>query len=364
MARVFVPTVIFAIVALIVLPQTFFTVDETQLAIVTRFGEFRRAHNEPGLRVKVPFIDSVTKFDKRLLRADAPPASLLTSDKRNLVIDSYARYRIVEPLLFFRSLRSEREAASRVSAIVNSQLRSEVALDLQEDVISETREEVMRRVTIASNRAEIDRDTATRFEGGLRNPEISIQLEPLVQDPDNPIRGRPPTDAELNALIASETPSELSDFKVSYFQPLARQFGVEIVDVRIKGADFPEDIATSVFSRMQAERERIASGLRAEGTQRDAEIRADVDRQVEITLETARGRAALLRGEGEGEAIAILAEALEQDPEFYDFQRTLEAYRNALDTDTTILLDSESDLFKFLQDPFGNSNSGSGSGSN
>lgn len=363
MAKVLVPTVVVAILALIILPQTFFTVDETQLAIVTRFGDPRRTHNDPGLRVKVPFVDSVTKFDKRLLRADAPEASLLTADKRNLVIDSYARYRIVEPLLFFQSLRSEREAASRVSAIVNSQLRSEVALDLQEDIISETREEVMERVTIASNRTEVTREEALAFPNGLRNPEITVQISPLVQDPDNLIRARAPTEAELEALIRDPNPPELEGLKITYFEPLARRFGVEIVDVRIKGADFPQDIEASVFNRMQAERERIASGLRAEGTQRDAEIRADVDRQVEITLETAQGRAALLRGEGEGEAITILAEALERDPEFYDFQRTLEAYRNSLvDTDTTVLLDVNSDLFKFLQDPFGGEEPAANSG--
>ena len=353
MAKVLVPTVIVAILALIVLPQIFFTVDETQLAIVTRFGEFRDAHNEPGLRVKTPFVDSVTKFDKRLLRADAPPASLLTSDKRNLVIDSYARYRIVDPLLFFTSLRSEREAASRVSAIVNSQLRSEVALDLQSDIISETREDVMDRITIASNRFEIERNDALDFPGDLRNSEITILISITVQDTDNPTRPRSPTEAEIDLLIANPEPAELAGLKVTYFQPLARQFGLEVVDVRIKGADFPPDIASSVFTRMQAERRRIADGLRAEGNQRDAEIRADVDRQVEIILETARGRSSLLRGEGEGQAITILAEALEQDPEFYDFQRTLEAYRIAIGSDTTLLLDSNSDFFKFLQDPFG-----------
>lgn len=353
MAKILVPTIIVAIAALIILPQTFFTVDETQLAIVTRFGEFRRAHNNPGLRVKVPFIDSVTRFEKRLLRADAPSASLLTSDKRNLVIDSYARYRIVDPLLFFIRLSSEREAASRVAAIVASQLRSEVALDLQEDIISETREEVMQRVTVASNRAEVTRAEAMEFPDGLRNPEITILVAPRVQDPDNPVRARPPTSEELNALVREPNPPELSGLRVTYFQPLARAFGVEIVDVRIKGADFPDDIETSVFNRMRAERERIASGLRAEGAQRDAEIRADVDRQVEIILETAQGRASLLRGEGEGEAITILAEALEQDPEFYAFQRTLQAYRNALDDRTTLLLDVDSDFFKFLQNPSG-----------
>jgi membrane protease subunit HflC len=353
MAKVLVPTAIFAIIALIILPQTFFTVDETQLAIVTRFGEFRRSHTTPGLRVKTPFIDSVTRFDKRLLRADAPPASLLTADKRNLVIDSYARYRIVEPLLFFRSLSSEREASSRVAAIIASQLRSEVALDNQSDVISETREEVMRRITSASNRFEISRRVADTFPNGLRNPEITIQISPIVPDPDNPVRPRVPTPDEFQRILQSPTPEGFDGLKITYFQPLARQFGVEVVDVRIKGADFPVDIASSVFTRMQAERKLEADGLRAEGTQRDAEIRANVDRQVEIILETARGRATLLRGEGEGQAIAILADALEQDPEFYDFQRSLEAYRVALNSETTILLDSESDLFKFLQDPFG-----------
>ena len=353
MGRIFVPIIVIVIGLLIVLPQIFFTVDETQLAIVTRFGEFRRAHTTPGLRTKVPFIDSVTKFDKRLLRADAPSASLLTSDKRNLVIDAYARYRIVDPLLFFTSWSSERVAATRVADIVNSALRSEVALDLQEDIISETREEVMQRVTVASNRSEITRDDAV-VNGQLASPEVSAQLVLRQQDPDNLVRGRAPTPEELATLLADPNHSSLAEYEITYFQPLARQFGVEIVDVRIKGADFPVDVASSVFSRMQAEREKIASGLRAEGDQRDAEIRADVDREVEITLETARGRAALLRGEGEGEAITILAEALEQDPEFYDFQRSLEAYGKALANDTTILLDADSDLLKFLQDPFGN----------
>jgi membrane protease subunit HflC len=352
MGRILVPIVIIVIAALVVLPQIFFTVDETQLAIVTRFGEFRQAYTTPGLRTKTPFIDSVTKFDKRLLRADAPSASLLTADKRNLVIDSYARYKIIDPLLFYQRLGSELDAASRVAAIVNSQVRSEVALDLQTDIISETREEVMKRVTIASNRSEIERSEAEAFTNGLRNPEVTILLTPIQQDPNNPQRPRAPTSSELELLINSPNPPELEGLKVTYFQPQIRELGIEIVDVRIKGADFPPDIASSVYDRMKAERERIASGLRAEGEQRDAEIRADVDRQVEVTMETANGRAAILRGEGEGEAIKILAEALQQDPEFYEFRRTLEAYAIALDSKTTLLLDANSDFFKFLQDPF------------
>ena len=355
MARVVVPFVIFVIAALIILPQTFFTVDETQLAIVTRFGEFKRAHVTPGLRVKTPFVESVRRFDKRLLRVDASAASLLTSDKRNLVIDAYARYRIGDPLLFFRRLTSEFEAGSRVSAIVNSQLRSEVALDLQSDVISETREEIMQRVTTASNRSEISRAEALALEdGGLRSPLLTIIVNLAVQDPEQPVRGRTATEAEREALLGSPNPPELTGLRASYFIPLLTALGIEIVDVRIKRADFPPDIEESVFARMRAERERIASGLRAEGDQRDAEIRADVDRQVRVITETALGESAVLRGEGERDAILILAEALGQDPEFYDFQRSLEAYRNSLGANTTVLLDADSDFLKFLQDPSGN----------
>jgi len=128
-----------------------------------------------------------------------------------------------------------------------------------------------------------------------------------------------------------------------------------IVDVRIKRADFPPDIESSVFSRMEAERERIASGLRAEGTQRDSEIRAEVDRQVNVILETAEGTSALLRGEAEQEAITILAESLEADPDFYSFRRSLEAYKVFMDSQTTVLIDPQSDLLKFLTDPNGGS---------
>ena len=131
--------------------------------------------------------------------------------------------------------------------------------------------------------------------------------------------------------------------------------GIEIIDVRIKRADFPPDIETSVFSRMEAERERIASGLRAEGTQADSEIRANVDRQVNIILETAQGTSALLRGEAEQEAITILATSLEKDPDFYSFRRSLEAYKVFMDGQTTIIIDPASDLLKFMTDPNGGS---------
>ena len=349
MPRLIITLVIIIVAAFILVPQALFTVDETQLAIVTRFGEFQRDYRSPGLYVKQPFVENVIKMDSRLLRVDAQPASLLTSDKRNLVIDAYARYRIVDPLKFFRRLQTESQAVSRVSDIVNSQLRREVALDTQSEVISETREQVMRRVANASNRSEISRQqTLELFNNNLRDPRLTILITE-ISDEGIATRGRPPTNEELDALTREARPAILGNATVSYFQPLADEFGIEIVDVRIKRADFPTEIENSVFARMRAERARIAEGLRAEGTQRDREIRAEVDRDVQIILESANGTAAQLRGEAEEEAIKILAEALELAPEFYEFRRSLETYEKILDEKALIVLESDSELFKYLQ---------------
>ncbi len=346
MNKLAIPLIVILLAIVIVVPQTLFIVDETQLAIVTRFGEFKRSHSQPGLQVKTPFAEQVTKFDKRLLRVDVNPASLLTKDKRNLVIDSYARYRIINPLLFFQALRNEGAAATRVSDIVNAQLRQEVARDLQSEVISEKREDIMNRVTAASNRLEISREELLRDFGTLDHQSVFVTID---EDTGDELSGRPATGNEL-ALLDGD-PAALGEFGVDYAVDIRASLGIIIVDVRIKRADFPPDIESSVFSRMEAERERIASGLRAEGTQRDSEIRADVDRRINIILETAEGRSALLRGEAEQEAINILAESLGKNPEFYAFRRSLQAYRVFMDTQTTVILDPGSELLRYLQDP-------------
>jgi membrane protease subunit HflC len=350
MGKLAIPLIVIVIAVVVILPQTLFVVDETQVAIVTRFGEFKRAHKLPGLQIKTPFAEQVTKFDKRLLRVDVAPASILTKDKRNLLIDSYARYKIVNPLVFFKNLRNETGADARVGDIVNAQLRQEVARDLQTEVISETREDIMERVTKASNRIEVSRADLFRDYGSLNHLAVTVTVD---EDTTDTIRARSATPTELVLLQANESPAELEGFGITYSASVRESLGIEIIDVRIKRADFPPDIETSVFARMEAERERIASGLRAEGTQRDSEIRAEVDRRVNIILETAQGTSALLRGEAEQEAITILAKSLEKDPGFYDFRRSLEAYKVFMDSQTTVILDPDSDLLKFLSDPDG-----------
>ncbi len=274
------------ILAAILGPQFLFVVDETQVAIVTRFGDPQRSIRTPGLNLKTPFVDTVTYFEKRLLLFDASADSLLTEDKRRLVIDVYARGRIVDPLLFFERVRDETRARNRAIEIIASELRREIALDLQAEIIATSREAIMLRVRDA-------------------------------------------------------------------IAPKLAELGIQIVDVRIKRADFPEEIADSIHQRMSAERKRLADRERAQGAERDAEIRAETDKEAAIILAEADKTANLTRGEGEAEAITIFAGALEQDPEFYTFQRSLEAYKKFLTQNTTVVLPANSDLFRFLQSPTG-----------
>ena len=274
--------ILLAVVAGIVGPQLFFVVDEKQLAIVTRFGQVRQSIRSPGLYVKTPFIDTATYFDKRLLIFDSPAESLLTKDKKRLIIDVYARGRIDNPVLFRETVQTEIQGRSRAESIIASELRREIASDNQEEIITTKREDIMNRV----------RDNV--------RPKLS-------------------------------------------------EFGLDIIDVRIKRADFPAEIAESVYARMQAERKRKADKERAEGAEIDAEVRASVDKDAAIIRATAQKQADITRGEGEAQAIQIFAEAISADPEFYAFQRSLEAYRKIFESNSTVVLPADSDLFEFLQ---------------
>ncbi|MCL0029056.1 protease modulator HflC [Dehalococcoidia bacterium] len=278
--------VITSIVAAIIGPQALFVVDETQAAIVTRFGLVQKSIRSPGLYSKVPFVDAVTYFDNRLLIWDAPPEPLLTGDKKRLIIDVYARGKIVDPKLFRETLGTESQAASRAVDIISSELRTEIASDNQSEIITTKREDIMRRV--------------------LRNT-----------------------------------------------QPKLRSFGLEVVDLRIKRADFPNEIAESVYARMQAERKRKADRERAEGAEIDLEVRAEVDKEASIIRAEAERIASITRGEGEAQAVQIFADAIGQDSGFYAFQRSLEAYRVILENHTTVVLPADSELFQFLQAPGG-----------
>ena len=301
---------IIAIVIVILLgilgPQTLFTVDRTQLVVVTRFGEIKATHTSSGLKVKVPFIDTVNTFDRRVLRLDTPPRTLNDIDKQNLIIDSYTRYQITDVRKFFEKLRTLSGAESRLGSIVASNLKEEVASRTRQEIIGGKIEESPEGETVV---------TATNTRQEILNNVL----------------------AAANKEVGGE----------------GEDLGVQIIDIRMKRAEFPPDALPNIFARMRAERERIAKELRAEGAEEEAKITAAAERDRTVILAEAERDANRSRGEGEAEAIRIFADALEQDPEFYSFQRSLQAYKIFLTSNTTVVLSSEADIFKFLEDPGG-----------
>lgn len=262
--------------------QALFVVDETQQALVLRFGEARRTVQNPGLNVKVPFIENTVYYEKRTLDVDPPREEMILSDQKRLAVDSYARYRIVNPLAFFRAVRTERAASSRLSVIITSSLRRVLGNQTLFDVLSEKRAGIM-------------------------------------------------------ANIKSEVNDE------------AIRFGIEIIEVRIRRADYPDAIRENVYNRMNSEREREAREFRAQGNEQAQKIRADADKQRVVLVAEAQKQAETLRGEGDAQAIKIYADAFGKDPEFFAFYRSMQAYRNAIaGGDTTMVLSPNSDFFEFF----------------
>ncbi len=264
-----------------------FTVDEREQALVLRFGDPRRTVDEPGLNVKVPFVDEVRYFDKRILDYDAPPVELIFADKKRLVVDAFTRFKIVDALKFYQAVNNEDVARSRLGNIVNSALRKTLGEVEMLAVLSKGRDELMQN-----------------------------------------IRDRVNTEA--------------------------KNFGIEIVDVRIKRADLPDANSQAVYNRMQAERDREAKSERALGEEESQNIRADAERQRTVLLAKSKKQANILRGQGDAIRNRVFAQAYLQDPEFFAFYRSLEAYKKALTSrDTTMVLTPDSEFFRYFNDLFG-----------
>ena len=260
-----------------------FTVTEIEQAVVTQFGEPIDVITEPGLQWKLPNpIQKVTFFDKRLLDYDASPAQVYTKDKKILVLDNYARWRIIEPLKFMKSLRTVDQALRRLDDIVFSELRKELGQHELHEVIATNRAELMRLVT------------------------------------------------------------ERSD-------EVARAYGIQVLDVRVKRADLPPENEAAVFDRMKAERNREAKAYRSEGDEQALTIRADTDLAATTISAAAYEVAERTRGEGDAEALRIYAEAYTGAADFFQFTRTLEAYEKSLDEKTVLVQPLDTDFFKYLQ---------------
>ena len=298
--------------SLLAVNQVLYTVDQTQFVVITRFGEIIEVRTTPGLKFKVPFIDTVNRLDNRVLRIDVPPTSMPDVDNQFLEVDAYVRYRITDPQKFIERLRNEVSAATTIGQIVIAALRNEIGLSTQPEII-----------------------------GGrlLGIEEDRTIVETLLKADGTPTR-----------LAIVEAARASADARV---QAAENDFGIQIVDVRIKRADFPEATEENIFNRMRSERQVQGDRLRAQGEQAFRTTTADVDRQVEIISADADRQSNELRGSGQGEATAILGRAFGCDAEFFSFQRSLEAYVNFLPGSSTLVLPADTPLLQFLQSPVG-----------
>jgi membrane protease subunit HflC len=275
--------IVVLVILLLLFARSFlFVVDEKTQVVITQFGKPVRTVQEPGLHFKLPYpIQQVNTYDDRLLEYDSAPTEIITKDKKNLVIDNYARWRIADPLKFLQAVRDENGAQSRLDDIVYSMLRVELGQFELADIVAREREAIMDTVTLKCNEK-------------------------------------------------------------------ALEYGIEVIDVRIKRADLPEENEKAVFERMRAERLRIANQYRSEGEEEATKIRAQTDKEKVIILAQAYKSAQEIKGEGDARAAAIYADAYNRDPAFYEFMRTLEAYENSIDEGTTIVLSPDAEFFEYF----------------
>jgi len=276
-----------AALALLLAYASLFTVYQTRQALVVRFGEPVRVITQPGLQAKWPFIETVITVDNRILDLENAAQEVFASDQRRLVVDAFARYRIIDVLAFYRTVNNIESANSRLSSLLNAAVRRVLGEATLIHVVRDERAALMARV-----RDQLDRE--------------------------------------------------------------ARAFGIEVVDVRIRRADLPEQKSQAVYSRMQTERKRQADSIRGEGTQKSQEIRARADRDVTVIVAEAQKQSEQTRGEGDAERNRIFAEAYTKDPDFFAFYRSMQAYEAGLRSgDTRLVLRPDSDFFKYFSNPAG-----------
>jgi membrane protease subunit HflC len=293
--------------ALVVLGQATYTVSETEQIILTQFGEpVGDPVVAPGLHFKAPFIQRTNVFEKRFLEWDGNPNQVPTRDKRFIWVDTYARWRIVDPLLFFQRLRDERGAQSRLDDILDGETRNAVA---RHDLIELVR---------SSNR---DPDDVP-----IESEEEAVILEAIE-------RGRQEITRDILATAAGRT----------------ADLGIELLDLRLKRINYVEEVQKDVFARMIAERQRIAEQFRSEGQGESARIHGERERELAQIQSEAYRRAEELRGEADAEATRIYAEAYNRDADFYAFMKSLETYEATMDPETFFILGTDSELLQYLE---------------
>ena len=271
--------------------SSFFTVNQTQQALVLQFGEPKRIIQNPGLAFKLPFIQDVIFYESRVLSLIPQDAEeVILADQKRIQIDAYARYRIEDPLLFFQTVRNELGARARLESIIDSSVRRVLGSETLASILTGERENI---------------------NGSIRD--------------------------EVNASVDS--------------------LGIEIIDVRLRRADYPESTSQNIFNRMKSEREREAKEFRATGDEEAQKIRADAEKTRTVIVAEAKREAQEVRGQGDSNAIRIYADSFGQDPEFFSFYRSMEAYRKSIgESGTSMVLSPNSSFFRYFKDKDGKMN--------
>ncbi|MGE0668221.1 MAG: protease modulator HflC [Sphingomonadales bacterium] len=279
-----VPAVVAGGVLIFLLFTSIYTVSVTQQAIVLRLSSFDRMVQKPGIHFKLPLFEDVIYMDKRILALDLPPQEVIASDEKRLVVDAMVRFRIEDPLQFYKTVQGdEATGRARITTTVVSNLRRVLGSEQFNTLLTGERGELMNRI----------RD-----------------------------------------LVAGD----------------AKRLGVQVVDVRLKRADLPPEISAAIFQRMQKEYNQQAAGRRASGSEEAQRIRAEADREKAVIIAEANKQGSILRGEGDGEAVKTFADAFGRDVNFFEFYRSMQAYRDAVGKEDTVILSPDSEFFKYFRD--------------
>jgi len=301
-----IPIIVVVILGLIIIGGTLYTIDQTQQVVITQFGEpIGDPITEPGLHLKIPFIQKVNYFEKRILAWDGLPTQVPTKDKRYIWVDTTARWRIVDPLKFLESVGSERTALGRLDDIIDSATRNQITNHLLYELV---------------------RDSGREFI----ETEVSLEIE---EDIGVVQYGR----EKISRGILEEAIT------------VVPQFGIELVDVRIKRLNYVEQVREGVYARMIAERKRVAEQYRSEGQGKRAEIEGRRAKELQRITSEAYRTAQEIKGKADAEATEIYAEAYNKGPEFYSFLRTLEIYEKTMDENTWLIMTSDSDFYKYMK---------------
>ncbi|TET65043.1 protease modulator HflC [Candidatus Aerophobetes bacterium] len=302
-----IPIIVVVIVALIVVAATLYTVDETKQVVITQFGEpIGEPITRAGIHIKKPFIQRANYFEERLLTWDGSPTQIPTKDKKFIWVDTTARWRIVDVLKFLQTMGDERVAQGRLDDIIDSATRNQITSHLLYELVRNTEREF--------------EQTEMGIGAAEEMGEVKIGREKITQ------------------MILAEAAGGVA------------QYGIELIDIRIKGLNYVEEVREKVYARMISERKRVAEQDRSEGKGKQAEIEGMREKELKKITSEAYRKAQEIKGKADAEATTVYAGAYNKDPEFYSFLRTLDTYKYTLDDETWLILTTDSEFYKYLKE--------------